>query len=595
MSAPLRLVHAGETPRELPSNVEAEQGLLGALLLDNRCYGRIADLVTPDDFFEQVHRTIFETAIGLIQDGKLASPITMKTYLGDADLGGITPAQYMARLAAEAVTTMNAPDYATIVRDLAVRRRIIAACDVFRERAYEARVEASAVSLMDEFESEMSELRPAISSKSTGYEDIGTAAQRAADAASRAYRDGVSLLGLSTGLGGLDDVIGGLQRSDLLIIAGRPGNGKTALATNIAVSVAMLLRDARARGEKTGVVGFNSLEMSSEQLAQRSASEMSMVPTWKLRRAAADEHEVTAFIDAASRMRDLPLKIDQTGAIELPRLAMRARELKKRHGLALLVVDYLQLLTMGRRSENRTQEVTAISAGLKALAKELDVPIIALSQLSRQVESREDKRPMLADLRESGSIEQDADVVVFVYREEYYLRKQEPQPGSERHAEWQAALARAEGVGELIIGKNRHGPETTIRVGFDASLTRFHNNPPERPQEAEERRERKRKISLPKEASICNGVLRNLSLTHSIALTPLLLGADRNLPKGVRLIPVAKAREVFGREALGPEAEGAEIEKRFREAMKALRAADLAFWSGTKDEPYVWLKEMVEP
>jgi replicative DNA helicase len=295
--------------------------------------------------------------------------------------------------------------------------------------------------------------------------------------AANAYKRDGGLSGVATGFRDLDSKMGGLQPSDLIIVAGRPSMGKTALATNIAFHVARAL----ARGDHgdgrpaEGVVGFFSLEMSSEQLATRIIAEQAGISSEKIRRGRIDANEFDRIVEAAQELQTLPLFIDQTGGITVAQLAARARRLKRQHGLALLVVDYLQLLagSSRRASEGRVQEVTEITTGLKALAKELAVPVIALSQLSRQVEQREDKRPQLSDLRESGSIEQDADVVMFVFREEYYVERRQPREGSPEHLAWQDEMEQVQGLADVIIGKQRHGPTGTVRLQFRADITRF--------------------------------------------------------------------------------------------------------------------------
>jgi replicative DNA helicase len=275
--------------------------------------------------------------------------------------------------------------------------------------------------------------------------------------------------------------MGGLQSSDLIIVAGRPGMGKTALATNIAYNIAKAHRaEVQADGtNKTvngGIVGFFSCEMSAEQLATRILSEQASIPSSMIRRGGINQQEFDRIRDYTIELEHLPLFVDETGGLAIAQLTARARRLKRQRGLDVLVVDYIQLLQgSSKRSDNRVQELTEITTGLKALAKELNIPILACSQLSRQVEQRDDKRPQLSDLRESGSIEQDADVVMFVYREEYYLKNKEPRPGTEEHIAWMAQMETAHGRAEVIIGKQRHGPTGTIELQFDAEVTRFGN------------------------------------------------------------------------------------------------------------------------
>jgi replicative DNA helicase len=313
-----------------------------------------------------------------------------------------------------------------------------------------------------------------------GFQRFATALTTAVDMAARAYQRDGKLSGLATGLLDVDRMMGGLQSSDLVILAGRPGMGKTALATNIAYNIAKAWRgevrpDGRTESVNGGIVGFFSLEMSAEQLATRIISEQTEIPSYRIRRGEIDPSDFDRIAQMAREMETIPLYIDETGGISIAQLTARARRLKRQRGLDLLVVDYIQLLSGSskRAQEGRVQEVTEITTGLKALAKELNVPILALSQLSRQVESRDDKRPQLSDLRESGSIEQDADVVLFVFREEYYLKNKEPRPGTEEHFKWQGEMDLVHGKAEVIIGKQRHGPTGTIGLQFKADVTRF--------------------------------------------------------------------------------------------------------------------------
>jgi replicative DNA helicase len=335
--------------------------------------------------------------------------------------------------------------------------------------------------------------------------------------------------------------------------------------------------------------------MGERQLKQRILSDLAQVPFWKLKRGLADKTEMERYTLAERDFAKLPLLIDPTGGLSIAQLKIRARALKKRRGLSLLVVDYLQLLTgSGRRSDNRVAEVTEITTGLKALAKELDVPIIALSQLSRKVEERDDKRPMLSDLRESGSIEQDADSVLFVYREEYYLRKAEPrQEGTEQHAKWQAAMRKWQGVAEIIIGKNRHGPEGTAELGFEGQFTRFTNEPEPREIEPEEVRQRAAKRpTFTAEGTVLYGILKSLTLTKSRIATNEQRAADKRLCKGARLIPLDDARQAFGNEVL-PGSDESAVNTRFRAAFVSLRKADIAFYHGTQETGFaVWLPEL---
>jgi replicative DNA helicase len=482
-SAARRLADDGKPPyRTAPHNIEAEQALLGAILINNEALYRVSDFLEPLHFFEPVHQQIYDTARSLIRTGKLASPVTLKTFLpAGVDIAGLNLSQYLARLAAEATTIINAADYGRAIYDLAVRRDLIGIGEDMVNVAFDAPVDFAPREQIEDAERRLYELAE-IGKYGGGFQKFETALTTAVDMAANAYRRDGKLSGLATGLRDLDSKMGGLQPTDLIIVAGRPGMGKSALATNIAYNVARrytyeTLADGHLQTVNGGIVGFFSLEMSAEQLATRIIAEQSGIPSSSIRRGGIDERDFEKIKDIAIELQHLPFYIDETGGLTVAQLAARARRLKRQKGMDLLVIDYIQLLSGSSRraQENRVQEVTEITTNLKALAKELNVPIVALSQLSRQVENRDDKRPQLSDLRESGSIEQDADVVLFVFREEYYLSNKEPRPGTDEHIKWQTEMDLAHGKAEIIIGKQRHGPTGTVNLQFEAAVTRFDN------------------------------------------------------------------------------------------------------------------------
>ena len=473
---------AAETPlyREAPNNIEAEQALLGAILVNNDAFYRVSDFLKPAHFHEPLHRRIFEIAAELIRMGKIATPITLKTFLpADEKVGDMTVAQYVVRLAVEAVTVVNATDYGRAIYDLATRRALITVGEDMVNIAYDAPVDVAPQGQIEDAERRLFELAET-GRYDGGFESFNDAVKTAVDMANAAYmRDG-HLSGIATGLRDLDRRMGGLQPSDLIVLAGRPGMGKTSLATNIAFNIAEAYvpaqqADGSFKAANGGVVGFFSLEMSSEQLATRIISEQTEISSSKIRRGEITEMDFEKLVACSQTMQKIPLFIDQTGGISIAQLSARARRLKRQRGLDLIVIDYIQLMqgSSARASQNRVQEITEITTGLKALAKELAVPIIALSQLSRQVESRDDKRPQLSDLRESGSIEQDADVVLFVYREEYYLKNREPKLGTEEYVKWENEMNEARGKAECIVAKQRHGPTGTVSLAFHGEFTRF--------------------------------------------------------------------------------------------------------------------------
>src|SRR6056297_2305381 len=424
-----------EAADSVPHSIEAEQQLLGAILTNNDIYDRVAAIIGPQHFYDPVHARIFETAAARITRNALASPVTLRAFLEDDDglkeLGG--PA-YLVNLAGAAISTYAARDYAQMIYDLAIRRELITLGSDIAARA--ARVEIGSEPGDQIVEAEQKLYNLAEQGKSdSGFQSFLRAVKDAVDVANAAYQRDGGLAGLATGLNDMDNKLGGLHRSDLLILAGRPSMGKTSLATNIAFNIAKAykrgaLPDGTEGTIQGGVVGFYSLEMSAEQLAARILSEAAEVPSEQIRRGDMTETEFRRFVDAAKALEACPLFIDDTAALPISQLAARARRLKREHGLDALFVDYLQLCRANSAKDSRVNEVSEITQGLKAIAKELDIPVVALSQLSRQVENREDKRPQLSDLRESGSIEQDSDVVMFVYREAYYEERKAPSEGT---------------------------------------------------------------------------------------------------------------------------------------------------------------------
>jgi len=465
-----------------PHNIEAEQALLGALLVNNEVYDRIASLVSEQHFYDPVHARIFEIAAARIQKNALASPVTLKAFMEDdeglAELGG--PA-YLTRLAAAAISVFAAKDYAQLVYDLSVRRALMEIGDEISVKAANVTTDSEPRDQIVDAEQRLYQIGEQGQVES-GFQSFLRAVTDAVNVANAAYQRDGGLAGVSTGLTDMDKKLGGLHPSDLLILAGRPSMGKTSLATNIAFNIAKAFRKgARPDGSEGaingGVVGFYSLEMSAEQLAARVLSEAAQVPSEQIRKGDMTEDEFRRFVQAAKDLEACPLFIDDTPALPISQLAARARRLKRQHGLDVLIIDYLQLVRpASSKDQGRVNEVSEITQGLKAIAKELNIPVIALSQLSRQVENREDKRPQLSDLRESGSIEQDADVVMFVFREEYYREREKPgEHDVEAMMKWQEEMSRLHGKAEVIIGKQRHGPIGTVELAFEGRFTKFSN------------------------------------------------------------------------------------------------------------------------
>ncbi|WP_375683972.1 MULTISPECIES: replicative DNA helicase [unclassified Bartonella] len=462
--------------RQLPHNIEAEQALLGAIFINNDSLDRVSDFLKPEHFFEPLHQKIYHVLSHLIKTGKRVDPVTIKPYIQmEEKIGDITVYQYVVRLATEAVTIINAEDYGRVIYDLFIRRSLIDLGTQVVNTAFDAPVELTPTQQIETVENQLFELAEK-GKYGGGFENFNEAIKKAIDMASAAKKRSSQLSGIATHIKTLDEKMGGLQASDLIILAGRPGMGKTSLATNIAFNIANAYnRNANIQENEGGIVGFFSLEMSSEQLATRIISEQTEVSSSDIRRGNISDEQFSKIIRAVNQLQKAPLYIDQTGGISITQLAARARRLKRQHGLDILFIDYIQLMTSSskRSSENRVQEITEITTGLKALAKELNIPIIALSQLSRQVENRTDKRPQLSDLRESGSIEQDADIVLFVYREEYYLKNEEPKLNTLEHQKWLEIMDKAFGKADVIIAKQRHGPTGIVPLAFQSDFTRF--------------------------------------------------------------------------------------------------------------------------
>ncbi len=472
---------SNNTDELMPHSIEAEQQLLGGLLNNNDLYYSLEDKVDPEHFYDPVHSRIFEIVSTRIKDGKLASAVTVNTFLtedeGLKELGG---SSYLAQLMAGSVASSAIKDYSKLVYDLAIRRELIILGQEISSRAQSVKVDEQPEEQIILAEQNLYKIGDSGKSE-TGFKSFLKALGEAVQVANAAHHRDGNLAGISTGFIDLDKKMGGLHSSDLIILAGRPSMGKTSLATNIAYNIAKSFKkndnaDGTSETVNGGIVGFYSLEMSAEQLAARILSETAEIPSEQIRRGDMTESEFRRFVDAAKSIESSPLFIDDTPALTIAQLASRARRLKRTHGLDALIIDYLQLVRAGSSRDNRVNEISEITQGLKAIAKELNIPVIALSQLSRQVENRDDKRPQLADLRESGSIEQDADVVLFVYREEYYKEREKPSDHDlEKMAIWQEEMDRLHGRAELILGKQRHGPIGTVELSFEGKYTRFGN------------------------------------------------------------------------------------------------------------------------
>ncbi len=455
--------------KELPNNIEAEQAVIGSILVSNDIFDDVSIIIDNKKFYDPVHQKIFAAIENLISKGMLANPITLKNYFeNDNSLAELEGHEYLVKLTKFSTTIRQAIEYSKIVYDMHIRRELIKISETMTENASNKILDLPGNKIIEDSERLLFDLAEK-GSLNTSFIKFDQALNYTIEMASNAFKNEEGIVGVPTGLTDLDDRLGGMHNSDLLIIAGRPSMGKTALATNIAFHAAKKLQE---KGTKSSIAFF-SLEMSSEQLSTRILAEQSRIKSNDIRRGRISEEQFDKFIETSKNISELPLYIDETPAISIAAMSNRARRIKRLHGLDLVVVDYIQLMSAANTRDGRVQEISEITKGLKALAKELSVPVLALSQLSRAVEHRDIKKPQLSDLRESGSIEQDADVVMFVYREAYYLEKLEPRPATVEHADWQAKMNEVSNLAEIIIGKQRHGPTGNINVEFEAMFTKF--------------------------------------------------------------------------------------------------------------------------
>ena len=452
----------------LPNNIEAEQSVIGSILISNEIFDEINIILSSNNFYDPMHQKIFKAVEKLIFTGMLANPITLKNYFENEE-DKINIPEYLVKITKFSTSNRQALEYSKIIYDLYVKRELIKISDEIKDSAKLNDIDQNGQIIIQNSEKKLFDLaeRGSFNSSIIKFDE---ALKMTLDMASNAYKNEEGIVGVPTGLRDLDEKLGGLHKSDLVIIAGRPSMGKTALATNIAFNAA---KKVQVDNKKT-CIAFFSLEMSSEQLSTRILAEQSRIKSNDIRRGRISEDQFDKFIETSKDISELPLFIDETPAISIAALSNRARRIKRIHGLEMIVVDYIQLMTaVNSRKDGRVQEISEITPGLKALAKELSVPVLALSQLSRAVEQRDNNKPQLADLRESGSIEQDADVVMFVFREAYYLERKEPRPGTVEYAEWQAKMGEVSNMAEIIVGKQRHGPTGNVFLEFEAMFTKF--------------------------------------------------------------------------------------------------------------------------
>ena len=454
--------------KELPNNIEAEQAVIGSILVSNDIFDEINTIISSINFYDPMHQKIFEAIESLIYKGLLANPITLKNYF-ENEKDDLNIPEYLVKITKFSTSVRQAMEYSKIIYDMFVRRELIKISEQTIDSAKLNDLDTNGQSIIENSERLLFDLAEKGSFNSSLIK-FDEAMKQTIEMASAAYKNEEGIVGVPSGLRDLDDKLGGLHQSDLIIIAGRPSMGKTSLATNIAFNAAKKLQDS---GKKSSVAFF-SLEMSSEQLSTRIISEQARISSNDIRRGRISDDQFDKFLETSKNISELPLYIDETPAISIAALSNRARRIKRLFGLDIIIVDYIQLMRGTTfNKDGRVQEISQITQGLKAIAKELSIPVVALSQLSRQVEQRDDHKPQLADLRESGSIEQDADVVMFVYREGYYLQRKEPREATVEHAEWQAKMNEVAHLAQIIIGKQRHGPIGNVTLEFEERFTKF--------------------------------------------------------------------------------------------------------------------------
>ena len=454
--------------KELPNNIEAEQAVIGSILVSNDIFDEISTFISSVNFHDPMHQKIFEALESLIYKGMLANPITLKNYFED-EKDDLDVPEYLVKITKFSTSVRQAVEYSKIIYDMFVRRELIKISEQTIDSAKLNELDTNGQTIIENSERLLFDLAEKGSFNSSLVK-FDEAMKQTIEMASAAYKNEEGIVGVPTGLRDLDDKLGGLHQSDLIIIAGRPSMGKTSLATNIAFNAAQKLQES---GKKSSIAFF-SLEMSSEQLSTRIISEQARISSNDIRRGRISDEQFDKFLETSKNIAELPLYIDETPAISIAAMSNRARRIKRLFGLDMIVVDYIQLMRgTTYNKDGRVQEISQITQGLKAIAKELGLPVVALSQLSRQVEQRDDHKPQLSDLRESGSIEQDADVVMFVYREGYYLSRKEPREATVEHAEWQAKMNEVAHLAQIIIGKQRHGPIGNITLEFEERFTKF--------------------------------------------------------------------------------------------------------------------------
>lgn len=598
MNAPtMRWEAAQQQQRELPHNVEIEQALIGCVLANNDVFTRISSIVTADHFYEEMHASIWSVITSLMAKGQGANPILLKSYLGNPDLvPGKTLVQYLAGLVADSTGWGHAESYAKQVRDLAIYRQIIDVADRLKERAYTMPVDATAEAIFNEGESAFEALRPIVSGKRSGFTTMRRAAESAIQQIQDEWNDKSPRRTIRYGFPKLDEKMGGLAPPDLVIFAGRPASGKTSLCVDVAVNAGFQMLDDYPNPKERGVVAIFSMEMSKEQLTERIMSRYARVVGTRIRRRNLAKGEVESLCNAARDIERLPIEIDDTGNIGIAQILVRARALHKKHQIRLLVLDYLQLIRGFRERTNeskRYEELGEITAALKGLCKELNIPCILLSQVGRHVDQRDNKRPNKSDLKESGAIEQDADSILLIYREESYLYNDRPMEGTDEFIEWERKLRKVEGVAEVIIGKNRFGPQTTLLMGYDGPHTTFLDEPVPRAIESEEARQTVKKVALTPYGKDLKAIIQALAVAVGRRPTPEDLDFEPRMPRGALLIPLDQVKAQFQKDVM-PDAEENVLKSKFQGAIDNLRRAGLlSRYRDMNEVAYLFLPELI--
>lgn len=583
--------------RPLPFNVEIEQALIACVLAQNDVFTKVSAIVSAEHFHEEMHATVWSVIAALISKGQGANPILIKSYLGNPDLGGgKTLMAYLIGLVADSSGWVHAESYAKQVRDLAIYRQIIEMAEQLRERAYSMPVDATAESIFNEGEDAFEALRPVASGKRSGFTMMRQVAPRTIQQIQDEWNDKTPKRTIRYGFPKLDEKMGGLAPPDLIIIAGRPASGKTSLAVDVAVNAAFQMLDDYPDPAERGVVAIFSMEMSEVQLTERMLSRYAKVVGTRIRRRNLAKGEVENLCYTARDLERLPLAIDDTGNLGIAQILVRARALHKKHRIRLLVLDYLQLIHGFRARTNeskRHEELGEITGALKGLCKELNIPIILLSQVGRHVDLRDNKRPNKADLKESGAIEQDADSILLIYREESYLYNDRPMEGTEEFLEWERKLRKVEGVAEVIIGKNRSGPQTTLLMGYDGPHTTFIDQPAERQIEPEEARQSVKKVALTPYGRDLKAIIQSLAASMGRRPTQEDRDFEPRMPAGALLIPLDQVRAQFRKDVM-PDSEEKVFNSKFQGAIDNLRRADLlSRYQDMNEVAHLFLPELI--